>query len=399
MTTVFAPAVILATGINGLGAIRSLHKAGVSTLAVVWSDNDPVLWSRLPKRKLVVGAGGAEQSDEALLAVLDTIDETRPVMIPSSDVFVSFMMRHRDTLAQRFDFILPPDMVVQKLLDKRLETEAIASLGIPLPNTETVLPDRADTLLRSVSLPLIIKPRSFAYRKFLESKTVRVTDVEHLQEFYRRKREVLSAFVAQEIIPGGDDATWMCHCTFDRNSELVGAFTMQRLGMAPAHFGVTSYSLSRYNPEIIELARQFGRGMGYIGPAGLDFKYDHRDGRYKYIETDPRIQLCNYFDTTCGVNNVFDTYILACGGVPARRPVQREGAIFLNAFDDLYARYEAGEGVKSAVGRYISLASHKHVWPYFAWHDPIPAMVTGAREVSSVARSLARKVTGKRARQ
>jgi predicted ATP-grasp superfamily ATP-dependent carboligase len=127
-------AVILSVSITGLGAVRSLHRAGVPTVAVAENPTEPVLFSRLPRQKLLVRSKDPGERDQNLLRTLETIEDARPVLIPTSDSFVSFMVRNRRRLAERFDFTLPDDELVSLFLDKAKETAAIENLGIPLPN-------------------------------------------------------------------------------------------------------------------------------------------------------------------------------------------------------------------------------------------------------------------------
>ena len=44
----------------------------------------------------------------------------------------------------------------------------------------------------------------------------------------------------QEVIPGPDNADWVCGCTFNQAHELLDCAIKQKLRMAPAHFGVSS---------------------------------------------------------------------------------------------------------------------------------------------------------------
>jgi predicted ATP-grasp superfamily ATP-dependent carboligase len=99
------PAVVLAADINGLGVVRSLHSAGVPTIAVATDARDPLLRSRLPVGKWLVPA--APDAEQALLDTLTLIAGERPVLIPTSDAYMAFMLKHREALAQHFAFCLP----------------------------------------------------------------------------------------------------------------------------------------------------------------------------------------------------------------------------------------------------------------------------------------------------
>jgi len=379
-------AVVLCSGPNGLGAVRSLKRAGVQAIAVVEDASDPVLLSRHPIGKLVANSTG--DADAALLRVLSSIRHERAVLLPTSDAFVSFMVRHRAALRSRFDFCLPEDLLTLALLDKAQETALVANLHIPVPKTVQDLPAHGSSLLESLGIPLIVKPRSFACRQHLGAKNRVIRSAEELQRFLHEHRDVLWAFLAQEMIPGDDDHQWVCHAVFGRTHQLASVFTFRRLGLAPAHRGVTSHAVSEWNPHIVSLVAHIGRELRYTGAAMVEFKLDPRDRQYKYLELNPRLGMCNYFDTACQVNTAYEAYCLAAASNSGLRPDrrQRNGVRYLALFEDLYARSKDGETAVMAVGRCIATAFQPHVGAYFAWDDFMPGVVVGWRNASRVAR-------------
>jgi predicted ATP-grasp superfamily ATP-dependent carboligase len=386
------PAIILSASTNGLGVTRGLHRAGVPVIAVALDDRQPILLSRLPQRKIVVR--GADDDDRPLLEALRGLRGNRPVIIPTSDKFVAFMSRHRASLAEDFDFCIPSDELAETLNDKVPETEIAEDIGMPMPRTVRHFPTRAEELVEALGLPIIIKPRSFRTLSFLKTKNVILTTPEEVRDFYVTRGDIFDKLIAQEVIPGGDDALWFCSFAFNRDSELVGFFVSQKLRMAPAHFGVSTYSVSASRPEIIEPLRRLGKRLNYVGVGNVEFKYDSRDGKYKYIETNPRLSLSNYLDTVSGVNNAFNAYRLARGEkvLPPAEFKQRDGVMYLSLFDDAYTRLKDGESGWRIAAHYLSNAGRKHAGAYFAWYDPMPGVVAGYRDGARVLASVFRKV-------
>jgi D-aspartate ligase len=228
----------------------------------------------------------------------------------------------------------------------------------------------------------------------LGRKNLVVRTREELDSFYQNFSSDLWAMIAQELIPGGDDTIWECMCTFSRSQEMIDAFTFKKLRVSPPHFGVTSYAVSQRNQEVIRLSSKLGRALQYIGPADIEVKFDMRDGQYKYLEINPRLGMCNFFSTVCGVNNVLYAYHLETGGTPeSDRFQQREGLMCISLYEDLYSRHQDGESLLSALRHYISNITRPHVGAYFAWEDLRPAFMMGAFHFSEVSRSLARKAT------
>jgi predicted ATP-grasp superfamily ATP-dependent carboligase len=393
------PAIILSASTNGLGVARGLHRAGVPIIAVALDGRQPILLSRLPKRKIVVGTDEDTRLLEAILGLRD--DGGRAVIIPTSDKFVDFMMRHRALLARDFDFCIPSDQLAEDLNDKVTETEIVESIGMPMPRTARSFPTTPEQLVAALGLPIIVKPRSFRTLSFLQTKNVILQTLDEVRAFYRTRAGIFDKLIAQEVIPGKDEALWFCSFAFNRDSELVGFFVSQKLRMSPPHFGVSTYAISASRPEIIEPLRRLGKRLGYVGVGNVEFKFDSRDGKYKYIETNPRLPLSNYLDTVCGVNNAYNAYRLGRGEAvpPPREFKQRDGVLYLSLFEDFYARLKDGEGALRIFGHYLSNAGHKHAGAYFAWGDPMPGLVAGYRDCSRVLASVVRKARALASRQ
>src|SRR5690606_24310834 len=124
------------------------------------------------------------------------------------------------------------------------------------------------------------------------------------------------------------------------------------------------------------MTAKIGKKFRYVGPAMFEFKFDYRDKQFKYIETNPRLGMCNFFDTRCGVNNVLASYLIATGDEnKIKRVNQVDGIIFLNLFDDFFSRIKDKEPILKILADYISNITKKHVHAYWWWRDPMPALI------------------------
>jgi D-aspartate ligase len=217
-------AVILGAGENGLGAVRSLKRANVPTILVAFNQRDPALLSRYPKRKVLVRCN--ENLDEPLLAQLETIRYEHPVLIPTADVFVSFIVRHRTRLNSRFCFCLPHDGLIESLLDKSREVKLISDQGVSIPNTFVDLSQHTPSRVQELGFPMIVKPKSWVEVQELGAKNAIIHSQKELISFLGRHSSILPGLLAQEIIPGDDSNQWVCNCTFGRNHELACVITL-----------------------------------------------------------------------------------------------------------------------------------------------------------------------------
>jgi len=389
-------AVVLAADANGLGAIRSLGRRGLRIASIGHSSADVSLHSRYPRRKYSLTATTSNERENQLLDILERVPGSDIVLIPTSDWFVTIIAKHQRELKRRFNFCIPAGDIAELLIDKARETKRVSEI-IPLPKTVQEIPGTPEELLSSLSLPIIIKPRSHKHM-VLGKKNLQLFSKSDVEAFYRNFGDVRERVIGQEIIQGDDSLQCVCNCFFDDNSDLLQAFTFRRLRLSPSHYGVTSYAVSGYNKEVVEKSAKLGKKLGYVGPAMVEFKLDRRDGQYKYIELNPRLGMCNYFDTSCGVDNVYATYLLAKGQRPVPSNGMKSGVVFLSLYEDVYSRRNDGEKPIEILKDYISHAGKRHVFVYFTWRDPMPAIIHGWKQSKAVTKSLTRKLNRTRKR-
>ena len=381
-------AVVLAADSNGLGALRSLVRQQVPTWVLVTSPAEIARSSRHANR--VLQAASAE--DTAILAALRQAPDGS-VLIPTSDRFVSFISRNDPELAMRFSWCRLPGDLADLLIDKAQEVAMVRSLGIPLPKTVLPASDPDGQAACALRFPVIVKPRSFKYHGTLARKNLIVASAPDLLVLLQRLGDGRDGILIQEVIPGDDDMLWVCNATFGPDHLLLGAVTFQRLGTSPAHFGVTSFARARHNPKVLDHVRALGLGLRYVGPAMVEFKQDPRDGAYYYIETNPRLGMCNWFDTQAGVNNAWLSYRVAVGReLPPSIPRQLDDVGYLSVLEDWYARRKIGWSALAILRHWIALRQPRMVGPYFDWSDPWPGIVMAWRRVLDLAHAVLRRL-------
>lgn len=379
--------IVLSAGPNGLGVIRSLHKEGIRTISVTRSSTDVSNFSRIPKMKYILKETSGDQQFEELKNIL-LCCPAGSIVLPTSDWFVSFLNNYVKELSDHLRFLLPKEDIVELLIDKALETRTVGEI-LPIPLTEQRL-TTSESLKNKLGLPIIIKPRSHKHM-VLGKKNIIINSEEQLNMFFEQFSTVLGHLIAQQIIPGPDSEQWVCNCVFDRNSELVQAFTFNRLSLSPSHYGVTSYARSEYNADVIAYTERLGKHLKYIGPAMVEFKRDPRDGVYKYIELNPRLGICNFFDTSCGINNPYATCRVIAGENLHMKPEMKNNVIFLSLYEDFFSKRRDGEKPGSIILNYLKNARLKHVFIYFVWWDPGPALRLAGIQLAALIRTLIRK--------
>jgi predicted ATP-grasp superfamily ATP-dependent carboligase len=383
-------AVVLCVGMNALGVIRALWRRRIHVTAIYFDARSPVRYSVAANVKIRLDAG----DEDALWRVLTRLAGDRAVIFATSDAHADFLSRHRDRLLQMgLRPAVTSGRVTELLNDKARELELMTSMSVTIPKSLVQLPAGADEFLALLSLPVIVKPRSYVHAHRLVDKNLILESREDVRAFLARHHDALEAFVAQEVIGGPDDALWVCNCCFDNEARLVTAFTFQRLRMMPAHFGATSFAVGRQNAAVKQQCADLGAALQYTGPAMFEFKYDAPRDAYCYLETNPRFGMCNALDAMSGVDNVYAAYQVARGEHSEAHPErQQDGVVFLCVYGDFYSRFTDGEPLSQILRSYWSTRHARHAWAYFDARDPLPFVQSARESVRKLTGSVTRKL-------
>jgi predicted ATP-grasp superfamily ATP-dependent carboligase len=373
--------------------VRSLGRRGVPVTAIAFEDSDPVLYSRHATTKLSVAGKDDDAKEARLLDILQELPLEGAAILTTSDRLVAFMARHHEKLLKKYSFRLPPPKILEALNDKRLETALVQRLGFVIPATVRVLPDEPTQLAEQLRFPIIFKPHVYYAQKLFPPKNAIVRAPDELEDFYREWRQALPVLLAQEVIPGPDGYSWICSTTYDENHTMLACGIKQKLRALPAHFGGSTFAVSRENPDIRELARSLGLMLDYIGHAGIEFRWDSRDNVYKYIELNPRMPANVGFDEASGMPTVWNSYRVALSGtVEDGRACLKENIHYLDVEGDLFSLLEDRTPKLKALATLLGLLLFRRTnGPYFAWDDPLPGLVVAWRLLLRISGSIRRK--------
>jgi len=375
-----ASAIVLSHGAGGLGAVRSLARRGVNVVAIAFVATDPVVHSRFPVRTIVVAGSDDEAKEQQVLEILDALPDHNSVLMATSDRLVTLISDNRDSLHKKYHFKLPSKDMLDSLNDKSKETELIERLGFGVPKTIVNLPLDPGDLEQQVRFPIIFKPHSFSTQKIFTKKNEIVRDHDELRDFYHRWKDAVPDLLAQEVLTGADNLSWICSCTFDQNHQLLDCGIKQKLRAIPAHFGGSCCAVSRDNPEILELARRLGAQLNYVGHAGIEFRWDTTDQRFKYIELNPRIPANVEFDEACGLPTVWNSFRVSLGeDVVSSGAKQKQGIYFVCLPDDISSMLADGTPAHRVLTTIGARLFTKTSGQYFSWDDPKPGFVVAYR--------------------
>ena len=182
--------------------------------------------------------------------------------------------------------------------------------GFSFPKTATCSYEDHENLELPFDFPVIIKPsNSVAYWncRFPHKKKVFVAETR--EEFEAILKAIYSSsyhdhLILQEYIPGDDSnmRVMNCYCGRDKKVKLIALGNALLEEHSPEGIGSYAAIINGYDEKLAEMMKGFLEGIGYVGFANFDMKYDSRDGSYKLFEMNLRQGRSSFFVTAAGYN-------------------------------------------------------------------------------------------------
>jgi D-aspartate ligase len=316
---------------GGVGAIRTLGRAGVPVYAITEDRLTPAAVSRYLTGRFVAPTTGLED-DGRLLEIFAGIGKQlgRPVIaLPTDEEAAVFVAEHADELSPWF---ITPEInpsLPRRLASKRGLHDTCVELGVPTPRAvfPTLLADVLAFAERA-TFPVVAKnidPFNRLRGPAVRSSTIIRTPESLLTlaaDWPDPPRVML-----QEYIPSAVAEDWIFHAYFDVSSECLAGFTGVKYRSWPPLGGVTSYARIVINEALTQQSAELCRRLGFRGIVDLDWRFDRRDQRYKLLDFNPRVGAqFRLFETTAGIDVVRAMHLNLTGRpIPSGVPVAGRG--------------------------------------------------------------------------
>lgn len=361
------PAVVCEVGwVNGLGAIRSLGRAGVPVVAT--DHRDFALGFRSSYAFPVLAPEPVAHEEgfiSAMLELGDALGQPAPIF-PTHDEHLNSLARHKDVLGARFRYPFPGWDVLEPLQSKRHQIDTAESIGVAAPRT--LHPRSFDECLSAaaeVGFPVLVKPSdNIVFKRLYRRQAFLCEGIDELKSAYERAAEYEP--MVQEFIPGGDDLLWTLGAYVAEDGEPLATFSGRKLRQTRENMGSARVGEARWDEEVVSSGLELLRALRFHGIAQVEWKRDPRDGRLKLIEVNPRLWQWHGLAGACGADVTQAAYWDLVG---ERRPAKTTR--------DCAKRWSISvmHGQSPAFGR------PPYVDGVFAADDPKPALVNVARYV------------------
>ncbi|MBA3016033.1 MAG: ATP-grasp domain-containing protein, partial [Proteobacteria bacterium] len=361
-------AVALVLGLDSptsLGVIRSLGKQGIPVIGVGRQQHTLGGSSRYCSLCETVSS---DTELTNLLIALGNAAQCPPIIFTESDDYLLLLDRHRLELAS-LRWLPTSKHPLPELINKRsmLALAQRENLDIPATFFSDELP--LETILASAVYPCFIKP--LLTQNDYRTKGEVATTPDELIRIIHNPR-FTDGYMAQEIIPGPATNLFFYISYFDATSTPRAAITGHKIRQIPPDFGIGTLAVSQQHPEITRLSESFLRGVGYHGLADLEFKYDPRDNRYKFIEINPRPCGLIELARAAGLNMALLAYKELTGSSPSPLlPPAQDGLVWMSTLDDLIRCMKYNQG-RDSLWEWLRMIYQKDCDAVFSTQDLVP---------------------------
>jgi D-aspartate ligase len=393
------PAVVLGSGHNGLGVVRSLGRKGITVVAVHSDATDAALSSRFCSRLISPDPRADEQGYlDFLINLSPQQTASKPVLIPTGDVQVLLMARHRERLLNHFDFRMASADTVESLINKRKFSALAEAHGLPTPRTRIVSDEAALEIgAKELIYPCLVKPayspswgdRAFRRRFGREAggwiKYILVRSQEELLRSYPELAGLEPDLVIQEYVEGGDDCLFDFYSYLDADSEPLGMFMIRKIRTLPIDGnGIGTCVESVWNEELAESSLRFLKAIRYQGNSAVCFKRCARTGSFYCIEVNARLALHHSLAGHCGVDLPYMAYLDAIGERPARAAPRIGPVKWISIWDDLasFRKYRARGDI--TFRHWLSSLRGEKAHCFWATDDPKPFLRKSAMAIVGI---------------
>lgn len=295
-------AVIVGSGLNALGVLRSLA-CGRIPLTLLGPPDGCAMRSRFGTKVALEDTHG-----EPLIAALRRLAKgraRRPILFLTEEKSVETVSERRDELFDLCRIRLPSRRIVEDLLDKAA-FQVLANDGgnlIPAARPLRSPADLAD--IARLRFPCVLKPawKNYEYgRRF--SKAYVVTSMGDVERLYAEIFPFMPDMIVQEWIEGDDSDIYFCLQYIGDGGTAVASFVGRKLRSWPPRIGGTASCIAapEHAHELTIMTQRFFQRVGFEGMGSMEYKRDRRDGRFYMVE--PTVGRTDFQEEVATVNGV-----------------------------------------------------------------------------------------------
>lgn len=390
-------ALVLGLNPTGYGIVRGLAREGMSVTGAYESPEEFGRLSRQCEKLDLTPFHNELEKVERLITWARGVGGL-PVLYASSDRYVQFVADHQDLLSRHFGYHWVPRDTVASIVDKSRMGRFCRQLGVVVPRTHVTRPDEdVAAAAQSFRFPCLIKPlRSFRSGFPPGAKNVIAWTPDDLGEFYASNPELRGRTLWQEIIEGGDDSVLQCNVLVTTKGLMGATVCIRKIHQYSPGFGSMSFGRTEKVEFIVKESARILEALEYRGLASLEFKVSSADGRYYFIEMNPRLPWYNSLFADAGVNLAYLAFRdLTEEVIPGAVPSEQHDGVYWLAFAEELRRFIEIRGQDTiTLAGWLKMISRSRSFAWWCAQDPRPFLRASLELLGAVWRCLSRRRRG-----
>lgn len=338
MSDPMPPAIVLGLSPTGLHVVRTLGRKGVRVIGVAEGAQAGAASRYLDQ--CIRFEDDASLLDTLLAASRQSGDDLAPILIPTSDRFVQWVIDNSSRLSGGFRFQPSySDGTAQAIMAKNSFDRLCRENGVAVPRTWETSADVLASEKDSFALPCMIKPaeihrvkEAMAGRKGWVARTP-----DEVVKIAGQVPDGAGRLLVQEIVQGPESAITLACAYLDGEDGVRQLFTARKLRQFPPGFGSASLVQSAEEEETARIFVDLLSAVGYRGIAAGEFKRDPKSGKLKIIEINVRPSLWFSISESANRPVVYAAYRALAGLAPVAEEPQIQGVRWRYLLKDLYS--------------------------------------------------------------
>jgi len=321
-----------------------------------------------------------KEFEENFLNILNDHENEDLVYLPVAEKTTKFLYYFvNKNEAPNLKYLLPSTEIFKMCSDKGAFQAFCEKKGFPVP--KSIKPNQLEAFNRNFR-PLIAKLHS-------SQGSVGLLNIEQKEDLKKLENVDLDQYVIQEKVVSEQKvsgAFFLC-----KKGRVYRAYTHDRLRTFPRDGGVTVYSQSGFNQDIVDIGADVLKALNWDGLAMIEFMKDAYSGEWKIIEINPRIWGSVLLSSFSGAD-LLKGYVDLCRSYPVKQqPVQKKFIRWLFPFD-LLNFLKGNISLKTLLHWDLKNTCYIN-FTYSSWWSALAFMIYFTFNVHSIKRFL-KKLTG-----
>lgn len=299
----------------------------------------------------------------------------RCVLIPTLEEYLPIISAQRKEIEELFLFQIPSDHLITQLIDKQSQYLLLTRAGLTVPMTVySDIEDFTGAASDKIGFPCILKPcQSHIWRQVPGRFKARVVESRReLESLWQDISSLGLKFLAQEVIPGGDECLHSYLACYNAQGLPLAEITTQKLRQNPVLYGTGCRLISTDNPDLSAISRSALQKIGYAGHVDIEYKWDAGDRSWKLIEINIRGTSFVQLAITSGADLPWVGYLDAGYGKQASPSLPRSGILFMHMGWDLQSVLTGADKPFSSFVEWILLIRKVKAFAVFNLRDLRP---------------------------